>query len=147
MITKLRNLTGAVVLVSLSSCASMAGSLLPAGLGDVLGNVTGLTSKVTEWSNSLGATLGGAEFAKLRGFVDSAGAMGDKVMGFKDKVAAAAADPLAAIGGKLSEMGNFDVSALQNLPGAAQLDQVRDFAASAGGLGAQVSDFMTQFGG
>lgn len=142
-----RNVTAAVALVSLSSCASMAGNLLPAGLGEVLGGVTGLTGKIADWQGSLGAALDGSALDTLKGFVDSAGDLGGKVTGFTDMVSDAARDPLSAIGSKLTDLGGFDVSALQNIPGADQLGRVQEFASSAGDLGSITTDFLSQFGG
>ena len=144
--SKFRTLTGAAVLVSLSSCTSLASSLLPAGLGDVLGNVTGLTSKIGDWKSGLGAALDGTQLGALKGFVESAGQMGDKLGGFSDLVTEAARDPLATIGSKLGDLGNFDVSSLQNLPGADQLGRVNEFADSAADLGSLTTDFLSQFG-
>ena len=147
MIPSFRTLAGAAVLVSLSSCASVAGSLLPAGLGQVLGNVTGLTSQIGNWQSTLGSALDGTQLGALRGFVESAGQMGDRVTGFTDVVSEAARNPLEAIGSRLGDLGNFDVSALQNLPGADQLSRVKEFTGSATDLGAVTTDFLSQFGG
>ena len=151
MFRPLKTLTqaaGAVVLVSLSGCSSLGSSLLPGGLVDALGSVTGLSSSVSEFAGSLGsAGLDAAGLGQLEGFVGQAGDLGKTIGGFKDQVAAAAANPLGAIGDQLGQMGNFDVSALQGMPGAEQLSAVNGFADQASGVGSAASDFLKQFGG
>ena len=145
------NATGVVALVSLSSCSSLGSSLLPSGLADALGNVTGLSSAIGDFKSSLGSSLGSgldaAGLGQLKDFASQAGDLGQVVGGFKDKVSEAAADPLAAISNQLGEMGGFDVDALKNLPGADQLKAVTGFADSASDVGRATNDFLAQFGG
>ena len=147
MIRTLAKAAAAAALLTLTSCSSLATGAMPAGLGELLGNVTGLSTSIGEWKSSLGAALDNTAFGKLEGFVDQAGELGGKITGFQDMVSDAMADPLGAIGNKLGEMGALDVQALQNLVPEQQLAQVQGFAESAENLGTLTNDFLSTFGG
>ena len=54
-----------LVAFAFSGCASMQAGL-PAGLGDVLGNVTNLTDGITNWRSSLGSMIASGEGSKSR---------------------------------------------------------------------------------
>jgi hypothetical protein len=137
----------AALLVTLTSCSSLGDSMLPAGLGDVLGNITGFSTEIGEWTSGLGSMLDTSALGKLQGYVDQAGELGDTVSGFQGMVSDAMADPLGTIGGKLTEMGSLQVDKLANLIPAEQMSAVQGFAQSAEDVGALTNDFLAQFGG
>lgn len=138
---------GAVAIYSVASCAAVQQGALPAGLADSLTGVTQLTTAIGAFANDLGPALDTAGLQKLGGYVNQAKDLGATVSGFQSQVSELAADPLSAISNKLGELGNFDVNKLVDLPGDAQVQQVKDLADSAGTLGKSVNDFLGSFGG
>lgn len=125
----------------------MGSSLLPAGLDKVLGSVTQFTGQIGNWKQGLGSMLDSAGLDKLQGFAKQAGQLGQQVNGFKNQVSAAMADPLGAIGSKLSDMGSLNLEQLKGLVPAQQMKAVEGFTGSAKEIGDLTNSFLKQFGG
>ncbi len=145
-IRPLRTLVAATALLAFSACSSMGSMALPAGLTDALVQVTGLSGKIDAFKSGLDGMLDSTGLGKLQDLASEAGNLGKTVTGFKDQLSAAAADPLAVIGNKLSEMGGMDASALKDLAPQAQMEAVEGFAESASGVSSLVTDFLKNFG-
>lgn len=130
-----------------ASCGTTAGSLgIPPIVGQVLSQVTGFSGNIADWHSGLSGALDQSGLGQLKGFVDSASQLGNQVTGLTDNLGAAMADPLKAIGGKLGEMGGFDVNSLKSMLPSDQLKAVDGFAESAGSVSDLTGNFLKQFG-
>ena len=143
----LSKVLAASALFALTSCNALGSSLLPAGLTEALGSVGSFGTAVGQFAEQLGPSLDAAGLGQLSAFTQQATDLGSTISGFQDQVSSVAADPLAAIGGQLQNLGGFDVNALKGLAGQEQVAQVEGFANTAQGVGKAATDFLKQFGG
>ena len=143
----LRNVAVVGTMATLSSCASLASSVLPAGLGDALGQVTGLSDAIGGWKSTLGSTIDAAGLGQLSDFVGQAGNIGTTLSGYKDQLTGAMSDPFGAITDGIGDMAGIDVSSLTNMGNDARSAAVDQFADSASNVGELATSFLEQFGG
>lgn len=137
------SLTG---VVSFSGCQAM-NAVLPAPLADTLQQVTSFTDGIVDWQAGLEGMLGDTQLARLGEYADQAKGLGSQIAGMAEGVEQAMADPLAAIGGKLSEMGGLDMGVLKDLAPQAQVEALGAFTDQARSVGTMAQDFLTKFGG
>ena len=143
----LRALLCSLFVASFVSCSSTGSSMLPAGLADALGSVTGLTSKIGDWKSSLSGALDSTGLGKLKEYATGAGDLANSLNGYSDKLGAAMKDPMKAITGKLTEMSGLDVDKLKNLAPTEQMKAIEGFSKSAESTGGMVNEFMKKFAG
>lgn len=132
---------------SFTSCQTLEQAGLSGPLADAMEQVTGFSTDIGAWQSSLGNMLGDTQLGQLKGYADKAKDLGASISGMTGGLEAAMADPLAAIGNKLSEMGGLDMSMLGDLAPQAQMDSVKAFADQATSVGGMAKDFMANFGG
>lgn len=129
------------------SCGTTAASLgIPPVVSQVLTQVTGFSGNIADWKSGLGGVLDQAGMGQLKGYVDQAGQLGETVTGLTDGLGEVMADPMKAIGNKLTEMGGLDVNSLKSMVPADQLKAVDGFADSASSLSDMTNGFLKQFG-
>lgn len=137
------SLTGAL---GFSGCQAVTAAL-PGPLADTLQQVTAFTDGIVDWQAGLEGMIGGTQLAQLGEYADQAKGLGSQIAGMAEGLEQAMADPIAAIGGKLSEMGGLDLGVLKDLAPQSQMDAVAAFADQARGVGAMAQEFLTEFGG
>lgn len=129
------------------SCGSTASSLgIPPAVSQALTQITGFSGNIADWKSGLGGMLDQTGMGQLKGYVEKAGQLGETVTGLTDGLGEAMADPMKAIGNKLSEMGGLDLDSLKSMVPADQMKAVDGFADSASSLGDMTEGFMKQFG-
>lgn len=134
----------ALLLLPLSGCASL-GAGLPPGLGDALGQITGLSTNIADWQSNLGSMLDGTGLGQLKEYADQAGNLGRTLTDMQSGLSDAMADPIGAIGSKLGDMSGIDIEGLKGLAPQAQMDRVSQFTDNAKGVGSMATDFLQQF--
>lgn len=134
-----------LVALSFAGCASLQ-SAMPAGLGDMLGQVTGMSDSISGWKSTLGGALDATGLGQLQQYADKAGSIGKSIEGMKSGLSDAMANPMGAIGSKLKDMSGLDVDSLRNLAPDAQMKAVGAFSDSAGGVSDLAKGFLDKFG-
>ncbi len=129
---------------SFSSCGS-TGSMLSGPLADALGQVTGLSTNITDWKSSLGGMLEGTKLDQLKDYADQATNLGSSLKSMTSGLSDAMANPLEAISSKLSEMGGINIDSLKSMVPSDQMKVVDRFVDSAGEVSDSTSSFMKQF--
>ena len=141
----LRATFASLLLFTLTGCAGLGGGL-PAALVDTLGQVTGLSSNIAGWQDSLGGMLDSNGLTQLKEFAGQAGQLGGTIENLTGGLSEAMQDPLKAIGGKLTEMSGLDVDSLKNLAPTQQMEAVNRFTGTATEVGDLASGFLSKFG-
>ena len=141
----LRGLFVSLFALSFVSCAATQ-NMMPAGLSDALGQVTGLGDSIGNWKSSLSGALDSAGLGKLKDFAGKAGDIGKSIAGMKDGLSEAMSDPLGAIGDKLKDLSGLDVDELRNLAPGDQMKAVDGFTESASGVSKMAKEFLDKFG-
>ena len=131
--------------LSFSGCAAV-GQMLPGPVGDLLGQVSQFTGGISNWQSGLGEMLDGTQLGQLKEYADRAGELGGSISGMTEGLTEAMADPLGAIGSKLTSMSGIDIDQIKDLAPAAQMDRVREFADAATSVGSETKSVMKQFG-
>ncbi len=128
------------------SCGSTGASLgIPPAVSQAMSQLTGFSGNVADWKSGLGGMLDQTGMGQLKGYVEKAGQLGDTVTGLTDGLGEAMANPMKAIGSKLSEMGGFDMDKLKSMVPADQMKAVDGFTESASSIGEMTDGFMKQF--
>lgn len=135
-----------IVACTLVSCSLLQGAL-PKTLIDTLGQVTGLSTEVTDWSNSLSQVIDNTALGKLEGYAERAKGLGNQITDMRSNLSETFANPVGAIGDKLQSMAGIDIDKLRNLAPNARKEAVDGFTQSASDMGGLAQDLLKQFGG